>query len=203
MKNYIIIFFLFILSFTSYSQHLETIKYGNILEFGIPDKYELRTNAYINEVKNEVLKELDFKNSVSQYVLQPKGMNNTSGISNLYSRILIKIENGNYESNQKLIKYTKSELAELESYIKYEINKIPYIQIIKSTPLSITIIKNKGFIDFTYVSIQDEDITVTRILTYTDLHNLIRISITYRDSEKYYWENSIKDFLNSINIKYT
>lgn len=201
MKNFIITSFLFILSFISYGQHLETIKYGYILEFGIPDKYELRTNAYINEVKNEVLKELDFKSSVSQYVLQPKGMNNTNGKSNLYSRILIKVENGNFESNQKLIKHTKSELEELESYIKSEISKVPYIQIIKTTPISILILKSKGFIDFSYISKDDEGNIVTRMLTFTDINYRIRISIIYRESEKYYWENSIKDFLNSINIK--
>jgi hypothetical protein len=201
MKNFIIIFLLFILSFTSYSQNLESIKYGNILEFGIPDKYELRTNAYINEVKNEVLKELDFKSSVSQYVLQPKGMNNTNGKSNLYSRILIKVEKGNFESNQKLLKYTKSELEELESYIKFELSKVSYVQIIKSTPVSIIILKSKGFIDFSYTSKDDEENIVTRMLTFLDINHRIRISIIYRESEKYYWENSIKDFLNSINIK--
>jgi hypothetical protein len=201
MKNFIITFLLFILSFISYGQHLETIKYGNILEFGIPDKYELRTNAYINEVKNEVLKELDFKSSVSQYVLQPKGMNETNGKSNLYSRILIKVEKGNFESNQKLIKHTKSELEELESYIKSEISKVPYIQIIKTTPVSILILKSKGFIDFSYISKDDEGNIVTRMLTFSDINYRIRISIIYRESEKNYWENSIKDFLNSINIK--
>jgi len=201
MKNFIIIFLLFILSFTSYSQNLESIKYGNILEFGIPDKYELRTNAYINEVKNEVLKELDFKSSVSQYVLQPKGMNNTNGKSNLYSRILIKVEKGNFESNQKLLKYTKFELEELESYIKFELSKVSYVQIIKSTPVSIIILKSKGFIDFSYTSKDDEENIVTRMLTFLDINHRITISIIYRESEKYYWENSIKDFLNSINIK--
>ena len=201
MKNFIITSFLFVLSFISYGQQLETIKYGNILEFGIPDKYELRTNAYINEVKNEVLKELDFKSSVSQYVLQPKGMNNTNGKSNLYSRILVKVENGNFESNQKLIKHTKSELEELESYIKSEISKVPYIQIIKTTPVSVLILKNKGFIDFSYISKDDKDNIITRMLTFSDINYRIRISIIYSESEKYYWENSIKDFLNSINIK--
>jgi hypothetical protein len=201
MKNFIIIFLLFILSFTSYSQNLESIKYGNILEFGIPDKYELRTNAYINEVKNEVLKELDFKSSVSQYVLQPIEMNNTNGKSNLYSRILIKVEKGNFESNQKLLKYTKFELEELESYIKFELSKVSYVQIIKSTPVSIIILKSKGFIDFSYTSKDDEENIVTRMLTFLDINHRITISIIYRESEKYYWENSIKDFLNSINIK--
>lgn len=201
MKNFIKISILFMITFISYGQQHETIKYGEVLEFGIPDKYELRTNAYINEVKNEVLKELDFKSSVSQYVLQPKGMNNTNGKSNLYSRILIKVENGNFESNQKLIKHTKSELEELESYIKSEISKVPYIQIIKTTPVSILILKSKGFIDFSYISNDDEGNIVTRILTFSDINYRIRISIIYRESEKYYWENSIKYFLNSINIK--
>lgn len=201
MKNFIKISILFMITFISYGQQHETIKYGEVLEFGIPDKYELRTNAYINEVKNEVLKELDFKSSVSQYVLQPKGMNNTNGKSNLYSRILIKVENGNFESNQKLIKHTKSELEELESYIKSEISKVPYIQIIKTTPVSILILKSKGFIDFSYISNDDEGNIVTRFLTFSDINYRIRISIIYRESEKYYWENSIKYFLNSINIK--
>ena len=75
------------------------------------------------------------------------------------------------------------------------------LKIIKTTPVSILILKSKGFIDFSYISKDEEGNIVTRMLTFSDINYRIRISIIYRESEKYYWENSIKYFLNSINIK--
>lgn len=201
MKNLILICFLFLVN-VIFSQKNDVIKYGDILDFKVPEKYELRTNAYINEVKKDVLKELDFKSSLSQYVLQPKDMNDLNGRSNLYSRILVKVEHGNYESNQILIGYTKPDLENIEKHLIAEINKVPYIHIIKTSPVSVLKIKDKGFIDFSYTSKQgNEEAVNTRVVTYMDKNYLIRFSIIYRENEKNYWDSSIQDFLKSINIK--
>lgn len=184
------------------AQESNTIKYGNLLEFQIPEKYELRTNSKINEDKDKILKELDFKGSKSQYILQPKGMNDISNKIKLYSRILVKIEYGNFDTNQKTREYSKEFLGKLGTYFTSTIEKMPNTQVLKTSSVSKINLKNKNFIDFECISkINQDPAILDRTLTFMDKTYLIRFTISYRVNEEEYWNNDIHEFLNSIIIK--
>ena len=201
MKNFCLL--LFVLNcILSNAQENPTIKYGTILEFKIPKKYELRTNAYIDDAKKEVLKDLQFKGGVSQYVLQPKGMNNMNSVTNLYSRILIKIEHGNFVPNKSINDYSTSDLDKLRKSFEYEMEKIKSIKIISTKPVTKLLLKGKTFIDFSYTHVQDDDGAIAnKILTYMDKTYLIRFTISYKVSEEKYWLSSIQEFLGNLTIK--
>ena len=184
------------------AQESNTIKYGNLLEFQIPEKYELRTNSKINEDKDKILKELDFKGSKSQYILQPKGMNDISNKIKFYSRILVKIEYGNFDTNQKTREYSKEFLGKLGTYFTSTIEKMPNTQVLKTSSVSKINLKNKNFIDFECISKINQDPEILdRTLTFMDKTYLIRFTISYRVTEEEYWNNDIHEFLNSIIIK--
>ncbi|WP_426094069.1 hypothetical protein [Flavobacterium sp. DSR2-3-3] len=201
MKNLLLSFALFF-SYVIVAQESNTIKYGNLLEFKIPEKYELRTNAELNRNKDLILKELDFKGSKSQYILQPKGMNKTAGKIDYYSKILIKIEYGNFESNNNIAEYTQEKLDNLEKYFKSAIEKLPNTRIIYMSPVKKITLINKNFINFETLGVTNQDPLISdRIMTFMDKTYLIRFTISYRVSEEEYWSNDIQEFLNSIIIK--
>lgn len=201
MKN-LLITFTFFLSYNIGAQKSNIIKYGNLLEFKIPEKYELRNYAQLNRNKDLILKELDFKGSTSQYVLQPKGMNKMAREINSYSRILIKIEYGNFESNNNIGEYSQEKLNDLEKYFKSAIEKLPDTRIIYMSPVKKIILKNKNYIDFETIGTTNKDPLISdRTMTFMDKTYLIRFTISYRVSEDEYWRNDIEEFLNSVIIK--
>jgi hypothetical protein len=201
MKNFWLLFLLLNCTLSN-AQENTTIKYGTLLEFKVPKKYELRTNAYINEVKKEILKDLEFNGEASQYVLQPKGLNDANGVSKLYSRILIKIQYGNFVPNKNINQYSKLDLDNMRNSFISEMGKIKSIKIINTKPVTKLFLKGKTFIDLTYTHVQDKDGAISnKILTYMDKTFIIRFTISYKESEEKYWLSSIQEFLDSITIK--
>ena len=201
MKNLLLTFSL-LLSYVLAAQKSNTIRYGNLLEFKIPKKYELRTNTKLNEDKDKILKKLDFKGSKSQYVLQPIGMNDLSETNGLFSRILVKIEYGDYDSNKKTSEYSKEYLDNIGKYFRSALEETPNTQIIRTSPVTKINFKNRNFIDFEYISKTNQDSEILdRTLTFMDKTYLIRFTISYRVNEEEYWSNDIQEFLNSIIIK--
>lgn len=200
--NNLLLTFALLLSYVLAAQKSNTIRYGNLLEFKIPKKYELRTNTKLNEDKDKILKKLDFKGSKSQYVLQPIGMNDLSETNGLFSRILVKIEYGDYDSNKKTREYSKEYLDNIGKYFRSALEETPNTQIIRTSPVTKINFKNRNFIDFEYISKTNQDSAILdRTLTFMDKTYLIRFTISYRVNEEEYWNNDIQEFLNSIIIK--
>lgn len=187
------------------AQENNTIKYGKLLEFKVPAKYELRTNAFLNELNGIVIDKLKFEKSASQYILQPKGMNDMNKKIDLYSRIIIDIEYGDYDSNEKVGKYNNEKIKALENTVEEFLNgmatKMPNLEIKNVSPVSIIWFKNKNFIVYDYKrELNQNPEVLVKILTFQEETFLIRFTISYRVSEEEYWAIDIKDFLNNVKL---
>jgi hypothetical protein len=197
---------LFLITNLIVAQENNTIKYGKLLEFKVPEKYELRTNAFLNEVNGKVLAKLKYEKSASQYILQPRGMNDMDKQTELYSRIIIDIEYGDYDNNEKVGKYNNEKIKSFENKVEEFLNgmvtKMPSLQINNVSPVSIIRFKNKNFIVYDYKrELNHNPEVLVKTLTFQEETFLIRFTISYRVSEKEYWAKSISDFLNNVSIK--
>lgn len=205
MKNFIMLCFFFLAN-VIFSQKNDIIKYGNLLDFKVPEKYELRTNIFYNDVKSGFQKKLDIDSSEAKYILQPIGMNDMEKKTSTYSRILIDVEYGDFDLNPNIINYSRSDLniidEDVKNYLDYMKSEIPAISILEITPIQVKKINYKNFLVYTYTRKMGDNPNV-KVVTYTCFNKsyLIRITISYRINEQNYWQSSIQYFLDNINIK--
>ena len=122
-----------------------------------------------------------------------------------YSRILIDVEYGDFDSNIEVGKYSKLKLQSLdkviEDYLEFLPTKIPDLTVLDRTPIKIEKKNNKNFLIYTYTRKLESNPNV-KVIVYTCFNKsyLIRITISYRINEYEYWQDSIQYFLDNNNL---
>ncbi len=182
---------------------------GSIL---IPPSLELRKDGSVvallaNDIKENYEKVFNIGEIKSAIIFQPVGMNALKKEAiNLYSRVLIDLDrgkSGDFYTNLELKNLTASELSRINEVYKTSIidmlSKIDS-KLLEWTPIRVESSNGAPYLKTEYLRQAGENHPV-RVVIYA-FHNsseMIRISISYRETEKSFWkldfEKIIRNFI--------
>lgn len=187
--------------------------FGDICSFRIPPTMELRdVDSRMGTIFNELVNQYSIifgENPADREIkFQPKGINSgdeelVKKATSVYSRILIADFSGDFPSQSDVEKATIADIKKVDEVFKKQVvESFSYYgpgQKIEWFPLKRVKIDGKYALVSTYkrLSLKGGLVKVREYKFFLTDH-LVRITVSYRESESSLWEQDLDSFINSL-----
>lgn len=216
MKHRAIIVTIFIILFQCQvfgQENWDIYTFGNICSFRIPPTMELRdidseAGMVLNKLVNNFSIRFGENLADREIKFQPKGLNSTDKelvkkATSVYSRIIIADLNGDFPTQSDIAKATNNEIKEIDAIFKNQaiesFSLFGLGQTIKWFPLKRVRIDGKYALRSMYKrpSPKGGFVNVREYMFFFTDH-LVRITVSYRESESSLWKKDLDTFLSSL-----
>jgi hypothetical protein len=212
MKN--ISFLIFPILFTTFSYSQKTVEnylLKNIGYISIPSSIEIQSGNYkkfAEKYQEEYGKKFGYEISDNRIVFQQKGLNNLDKSSfTSYARVILETTIGSFGDYEKLttkLTATASELADLNSQFKSQIEQSfrgTGLKLISWYGVSIATVNGRTALKISYLrQLNDNPYVTVSMYQFHNNDRMHQLTLSYRQQDADTWKTSYANILSSFKI---